>query len=96
MTLPNSNAHFNELNPRVIRTRSLEFDILKTLGIFCIILAHTLPKTEVFIYQLRNFDVPLMVIVSGALFWMTSSIGLIVCLSLKYQVLAIFCIKEFL
>ncbi|MEA5532490.1 acyltransferase [Crocosphaera sp. XPORK-15E] len=73
MTLPNPNSNLNEPTPRVIRTRSLEFDILKTIGIFCIILAHTLPKTEVFIYQLRNFDVPLMVMVSGALFWITSA-----------------------
>lgn len=53
-------------------SRDLNFDFLKAIGILSIILAHTLPKSETLIYQLRNFDVPLMVIVSGALFWETS------------------------
>lgn len=53
--------------------RDLKFDFLKAVGIISIILAHTIPKDETFIYQLRNFDVPLMVIVSGALFWQTSA-----------------------
>jgi len=46
--------------------RDLRFDILKTVGIFCIILAHT--NADDVIDQIRNFDVPLMVMVSGALF----------------------------
>lgn len=71
MTLPNSDL--NEAKPRVTKTRSFEFDMLKTIGIFCIIMAHTLTKKEIFLYQLRNFDVPLMVMVSGALFWLTSA-----------------------
>ena len=55
-----------------ISSRNLTYDLLKVIGIFCIILAHTIPKQQVFLYQLRSFDVPLMVIVSGALFWQTS------------------------
>ena len=55
-----------------INGRNLTYDLLKVIGIFCIILAHTIPKQQVFLYQLRSFDVPLMVIVSGALFWKTS------------------------
>ena len=40
-------------------------DFLKTLGLFCIILAHV--NAPGFVMQLRNFDVPLMVILSGML-----------------------------
>jgi Acyltransferase family len=46
--------------------RDLRFDYLKVIGLLCIILAHTEPGD--FIDQIRNFDVPLMVMVSGALF----------------------------
>ncbi|HEY9692813.1 MAG TPA: acyltransferase family protein [Oculatellaceae cyanobacterium] len=48
------------------QSRDIRFDILKTLGLFCIILAHSNPPKIIF--QLRNFDVPLMVIISGTLF----------------------------
>jgi fucose 4-O-acetylase-like acetyltransferase len=47
--------------------RDLTFDILKTIGILCVILAHIL--TGGIIFQLRNFDVPLLVLVSGSLFY---------------------------
>ena len=40
-------------------------DYLKVIGLFCIILAHTC--TDQTILQIRNFDVPLMVIISGFL-----------------------------
>ncbi len=50
--------------------RDIRFDILRIIGLFCIILAHTNPPSLIF--QLRNFDVPLMVIISGAVFGMTS------------------------
>lgn len=40
-------------------------DFLKLVGLFCIILAHVGPPAVVM--QLRNFDVPLMVILSGML-----------------------------
>ncbi|MGB6170259.1 MAG: acyltransferase [Geitlerinemataceae cyanobacterium] len=46
--------------------RDLRFDYLKVIGLLCIILAHTEPGDV--IDQIRNFDVPLMVMVSGALF----------------------------
>ncbi len=48
------------------KNRDIRFDFLKTLGLLCIILAHSSPPH--IISQLRNFDVPLMVIVSGTLF----------------------------
>ncbi|MBE9178829.1 acyltransferase [Oculatella sp. LEGE 06141] len=50
--------------------RDVRFDILKAIGLFCIILAHAEPPA--YIAQLRNFDVPLMVLVSGALFYCTA------------------------
>ena len=40
-------------------------DFLKVIGLFCIILAHVNPPS--IIMQLRNFDVPLMVVLSGFL-----------------------------
>lgn len=56
-----------------VNQRSLQFDFLKSIGILCIILAHTMKgEPNSFLYQLRNFDVPLMVMVSGTLFWLTS------------------------
>jgi Acyltransferase family len=48
------------------KTRDLRFDYLKVIGLLCIVLAHTEPGEA--IDQIRNFDVPLMVLVSGALF----------------------------
>ncbi|MHC5733794.1 acyltransferase family protein [Nostoc sp.] len=51
-------------------TRDIRFDILKTLGIFSIILAHIIPQNIFF--NIRNFDVSLMVIVSGSLFYCSS------------------------
>lgn len=44
--------------------RDPSLDILRGIGLLCIILAHVGPPSYVF--QLRNFDVPLMVMVSGA------------------------------
>ena len=46
--------------------RNITIDILKTIGIFCIILAHVCKSK--FILQSRNFDVPLMVICSAFLY----------------------------
>ncbi|MGF1478851.1 MAG: acyltransferase family protein [Cyanophyceae cyanobacterium] len=54
------------------RKRNFSFDLLKAIGILSIILAHTGLNDYWMIQQTRNFDVPLMVIVSGALFWLTS------------------------
>lgn len=48
-----------------MRERNITVDILKTLGMLLIILAHVNPPNIIF--QLRNFDVPLLVILSGLL-----------------------------
>lgn len=47
-----------------ISQRDYSLDILRALGLFLIILAHCNPPD--WLFQLRNFDVPLMVIVSAA------------------------------
>jgi fucose 4-O-acetylase-like acetyltransferase len=52
--------------PSATKNRDIRFDILKAIGLLSIIFAHTEPGD--FIDQVRNFDVPLMVLVSGALF----------------------------
>lgn len=46
--------------------RDLRVDILKVIALLLIILAHI--KTNDFVFQLRNFDVPLMVLCAGILF----------------------------
>ncbi len=45
--------------------RIIFIDYLKVIGLLCIILAHVCPDPT--ILQLRNFDVPLMVLISGYL-----------------------------
>lgn len=45
--------------------RTVFIDYLKVIGLFCIILAHIC--TDQTILQIRNFDVPLMVLISGFL-----------------------------
>lgn len=52
------------------RSRNIKLDILRVIGLLCIILAHTRPPD--ILLQLRTFDVPLMVIVSGAAFAVSS------------------------
>lgn len=47
------------------KQRNVAIDILKALGIILIILAHTCKSS--IILQLRNFDVVLLVILSGYL-----------------------------
>lgn len=54
------------LNKETIN-RDIKIDILKVIGLFCIILAHV--ETGEMVFQIRNFDVPLIVICSGALFY---------------------------
>jgi fucose 4-O-acetylase-like acetyltransferase len=54
--------------------RDTNLDILRGIGLFCIILAHVDPPG--FIFQLRNFDVPLMVLVSGASFSLSNTANL--------------------
>ena len=53
-----------------LSTRNIKLDTLRFIGLLLIILAHTNPPAILF--QLRNFDVPLMVIVSGAVFGISS------------------------
>ncbi len=64
-----SKLHYSKAQLRVILytmdTRDIRFDVLKAIGLLAIILAHVNPPTV--LYQFRNFDVPLMVIASGAL-----------------------------
>lgn len=47
--------------------RNISFDVLKAIGLLCVILAHT-PDLPAPLFAARNFDVPLMVFVSGLLF----------------------------
>jgi len=49
----------------MIKERNIKIDFIKFLGLFAIILAHVGPNEKIF--QLRNFDVPLMVFISGFL-----------------------------
>ncbi len=51
--------------------RDTHIDILKFIGIVCIILAHTDPKN--FIFELRNFDVVLMVMLTGVTFCLSNN-----------------------
>lgn len=53
--------------------RLVHIDLLRSIGLLLIILAHTNPPA--FIFQLRNFDVPLMVLVSGISFGLSKSSG---------------------
>ena len=46
--------------------RNINLDLLRTIGLLGIILAHVSPPDRVL--QIRTFDVPLMVIVSGIAF----------------------------
>ena len=52
------------------RKRDINFDILKVIGLFCVIIAHTDPPEALFYFQ--SFDVPLMVMISGAVFMYSS------------------------
>ena len=47
-------------------SRNYNYDFLKFVGISCVILAHT--GVHGLIFQLRNFDVPLLVLLSGISF----------------------------
>jgi len=53
------------------KKRDVKFDGLRVIGLLAIILAHVNPPALLF--QLRNFDVPLMVLVSGAVYGLSSS-----------------------
>ena len=46
--------------------RDISIDYLRMIGLFCIILAHVHPPGLIF--NLRTFDVPFMVVISGLLY----------------------------
>ncbi|MDD5213507.1 MAG: acyltransferase [Candidatus Gracilibacteria bacterium] len=48
------------------KERNLSLDLFRTIGLLCIVLAHVNPPD--FLFQIRNFDVPFMVIISGYLY----------------------------
>lgn len=47
--------------------RLKNIDVLKFIGLFCIILAHGFPPNIIF--QIRNFDVVLMIMISTYLYF---------------------------
>lgn len=53
-----------------MKSRMFSLDLLRVLGLLCIILAHVSPPNIIF--QIRNFDVPFMVMISGILFNLTN------------------------
>lgn len=48
------------------KQRNLSLDLFRTIWLLCIVLAHVNPPD--FLFQIRNFDVPFMVIISGYLY----------------------------
>lgn len=71
----------------IIQKRELRFDILRIIATIGVILAHVDPPK--WISQLRNFDVPLIIIVSGAVFSLSSGTSLSYTDYLKKRVLRI-------
>ena len=55
---------------KVVIARDNKVDILRALAIVCIILAHSQPNSIIF--QIRNFDVVLMVMLLGNSFYLSS------------------------
>lgn len=53
------------------KQRDYTIDILRFIAIACIILAHTDPSHILF--EIRNFDVTLMVLVGGMTFYISSA-----------------------
>ena len=53
-----------------MKNRNISLDGLRAIGLLAIILAHVNPPA--WLFQLRNFDVPLMVFVSGAVYGLSS------------------------
>lgn len=52
-----------------MKDRNLSIDIMRVIGVLLIILAHVFPPD--FLFQIRTFDVPMMVFISGACYSMT-------------------------
>lgn len=55
----------------MIVSRDPRIDLLRTVGVVVLVLAHVGPPAAVF--QLRNFDVPLMVLLAGASYGLSSA-----------------------
>jgi len=60
-------------NVSMLGKRDTSLDVLRSIGLLFIILAHVNPP--VIIFQLRNFDVPLMVFISGIVFGVSSGVN---------------------
>ncbi len=61
----------NQVEKKLNGKRDIRFDILKTIGLLCIIFAHVGSETNI-LFDIRRFDVILMVIVSGTLYYSSS------------------------
>ena len=57
-------------NNLIMKQRDYSIDMLRGIAIICIIIAHIMPPPIVF--QLRNFDVPMMVFLSGISYSLSS------------------------
>ena len=55
-------AYIRLKRERYLMTRNYTYDLLKVIALICILLAHVNPPGVIF--QLRNFDVPLMILIS--------------------------------
>lgn len=53
-----------------MKERNFTIDIMRTLGILLIILAHMNPNQADPVFQIRTFDVPMMIFISGASFFL--------------------------
>lgn len=53
----------------IMRDRDKVIDVLRFIAIFCIVIAHSAPNSIIF--QLRNFDVILMVLIMGTSFYIS-------------------------
>ncbi|BAY20699.1 hypothetical protein NIES2100_04420 [Calothrix sp. NIES-2100] len=62
----------NKIEKKPDNQRDIRFDILKSIGLICIIYAHIGSEDNIF-FHIRRFDVPLMVIVSGTLYYCSAS-----------------------
>ncbi|MEH1966657.1 MAG: acyltransferase family protein [Nostoc sp.] len=62
----------NRIEKTLDKQRDIRFDILKTIGLVCIIIAHVKPENNI-LFDIRLFDVPLMVITSGTLYYYSAN-----------------------
>lgn len=62
----------NRIEKTLDKERDIRFDILKTIGLVCIIIAHVRPENNI-LFDIRLFDVPLMVITSGTLYYYSAN-----------------------